>query len=95
MGIQNRDGIIVWLYNTKYLRVLRRYGYVHYISKRMKYALLYCDREQTKKTLNQLLKLKFVKAVDVSHMQEVRTTYEKGKTRAEERDERLMSEQVR
>ncbi|BBN98557.1 YlbG family protein [Sporolactobacillus terrae] len=95
MGIQNRDGIIVWLYNTKYLRVLRRYGYVHYISKRMKYALLYCDHEQTKKTLNQLLKLKFVKAVDVSHMQEVRTTYEKGKSRAEERDERLMREQVR
>lgn len=87
MDVQSRDGIIVWMYNTKYLRVLRRYGYVHYISKRMRYAILYCDHEQTEGTLNQLSKLKFIKAVDVSHLQEVKTTYEKGKSKAEEKDE--------
>jgi uncharacterized protein YlbG (UPF0298 family) len=53
----------------------------------MRYAILYCDHEQTEGTLNQLSKLKFIKAVDVSHLQEVKTTYEKGKSKAEEKDE--------
>ncbi|EST13157.1 YlbG family protein [Sporolactobacillus laevolacticus] len=87
MDLQKRDGLIVWLYNTKYLRVLRRYGYVHYISKRMKYAILYCDHEQTEGMISQLSKLKFVKAVDRSHLQEIPTTYEKGKSKFEEKDE--------
>ncbi|MCO7174600.1 YlbG family protein [Sporolactobacillus kofuensis] len=87
MDIQQRDGLVVWLYNTKYLRVLRRYGYVHYVSKRMKYALLYCDHDQTEETLNQLAKLKFVKQVDPSHLQEIPTVYEKGKSKFEIKDE--------
>ncbi|MCL1630962.1 YlbG family protein [Sporolactobacillus sp. CPB3-1] len=85
--MQERDSIIVWLYHTKYFRLLRRYGYVHYISKRMKYAILYCNHEQTELTMSQLSKMKFVKAVDLSHMQEIRTTYEKGKSKAEAKDE--------
>jgi len=87
VDIQKRDSIIVWLYNTKYLRVLRRYGYVHYISKRMKYAILYCDHEQSAATISQLQKMKFIKTVDVSQLQHVRTTYEKGKSKFEEKDE--------
>lgn len=87
MSLQKRDGLIVWLYNLKYLRVLRRYGYVHYVSKKMKYALLYCNGETTESVISQLTKMKFVRSIDYSHLQDVRTTYEKGKTKREEKDE--------
>ncbi|TGB00187.1 DUF2129 domain-containing protein [Sporolactobacillus shoreae] len=87
MPIQKRDGLVIWLYNTKYLRVLRRYGYVHYVSKRMKYAVMYCDHASTDSVLSQLAKLRFVKRVDPSHLQEVRTTYDKGKSEREVKDE--------
>lgn len=82
-----RDSLIIWLYNTKYLRVLRRYGYVHYVSKRMKYAVMYCDHGHSESVISQLDKLKFVKQIDRSPLQDVRTTYEKGKSIQEEKDE--------
>ncbi|GGL44914.1 YlbG family protein [Sporolactobacillus putidus] len=87
MPFQKRDGLVVWLYNLKYLRVLRRYGYVHYVSKKMKYAILYCNGETTEFVVSQLARMKFVKSIEQSHLQEVRTTYEKGKTKREEKDE--------
>ncbi|RYL95433.1 DUF2129 domain-containing protein [Sporolactobacillus sp. THM7-4] len=87
MNVQKRDSLIVWLYNTKYMRILRRYGYVHYVSKRMKYAVLYCDGEKTETVINQLSKLKFVKNIDRSYLQEIKTTYEKGKSKREKIDE--------
>ncbi|MFT8317234.1 MAG: YlbG family protein [Sporolactobacillus sp.] len=87
MPENKRDGLIIWLYNTKYLRVLRRYGYVHYVSKRMKYAVMYCDHQSTDSVIAQLTRLKFVRHINRSHLQEVRTTYEKGKSIQEEKDE--------
>ncbi|RYL92857.1 YlbG family protein [Sporolactobacillus sp. THM19-2] len=86
MQIQERDGLIIWLYHTKHLRILKRYGYLHYVSKRMKYAVLYCNHEATNSVVEKLSKLKFVRKVDYSHLQEIKTTYENGKTENEERD---------
>jgi Uncharacterized protein conserved in bacteria len=91
MPIKKRDGLIVWMFNTKYLRVLRRYGYVHYVSKRMKYAVMYCDHEATESIVGQLTKMRFVRSVEPSHLQEIRTTYEKGKSEWEVKDEVLNS----
>lgn len=91
MPIKKRDGFIVWMFNTKYLRVLRRYGYVHYVSRRMKYAVLYCDHESSESTVEQLKKMRFVRSVEPSHLQEIKTTYDKGKTAWEVKDEVLNS----
>ncbi len=41
-----RQGIIVWLYSLKHSKQLRKYGNVHYVSKRLKYAVLYCNMEE-------------------------------------------------
>ncbi|WP_010631049.1 YlbG family protein [Sporolactobacillus vineae] len=89
MPIKKRDGFIVWMYNTKYLRVLRRYGYVHYVSRRMKYAVMYWDHDATESTLGQLKKMRFVRSVEPSHLQEISTTYDKGKSEWEVKDEVL------
>ncbi|RYM07278.1 DUF2129 domain-containing protein [Sporolactobacillus sp. THM7-7] len=87
MPMQKRDGLIVWLSTTKYLRILRRFGYVHYVSKRMKYAVLYCNGEETESVVSRLAKMKFVKSIDYSYLQELKTSYEKGKTNREKKDE--------
>ncbi|MCI1857606.1 MAG: YlbG family protein [Sporolactobacillus sp.] len=87
MPIVARDGLIIWMYNTKYIRILRRYGYVHYVSKKMKYAVLYCNHDAAHTVVDQLKRLKFVRQIDYSHLQEVPTTYKKGKTIHEVRDE--------
>ncbi|MDD9147174.1 MULTISPECIES: YlbG family protein [unclassified Sporolactobacillus] len=87
MPFQKRDGLVIWLHNLKYLRVLRRYGYVHYVSKKMKYAILYCNSETADSVISQLSRMKFVKSIEHSQLQELRTTYENGKTKREERDQ--------
>lgn len=83
--IGNRAGLIVWLHQLKQARLLRKYGHVHYVSKRMKYAVLYCDAEKIEPIMTELVNLRAVKRVDKSYLQELKTTYEK-KRRFEEQD---------
>lgn len=83
--IGNRAGLIIWLHQLKQARLLRKYGHVHYVSKRMKYAVLYCDAEKIDSITAALQGLRAVKRVDKSHLQDLKTTYEK-KRRFEEQD---------
>lgn len=84
---RKRDGLIIWVQHLKYVRALRRYGHLHYVSKRMKYAVLYCDNEKVEWTINELRQLKCVKNIERSHLQEIKTTYEKKKSKREEKEE--------
>ena len=36
--MQKRRGIIVWVYSLKQLKTLKRYGLVHFVSRKMKYV---------------------------------------------------------
>ncbi len=83
--IGNRAGLIVWLHQLKQARLLRKFGHVHYVSKRMKYAVLYCETEKIDSIIRDLEGLRAVKKVDKSHLQELKTTYEK-KRRFEQQD---------
>ena len=38
-----RQGMVVWLHSLKQSKALRKFGNVHYISRKMKYAVIYCD----------------------------------------------------
>ena len=71
-----RQSIIVWLYSTKNIRQLRKYGFVHYVSQRMKYAILYVNKEETTKILQELQGLFFVREVELSHRDEIDMTFE-------------------
>lgn len=86
MNMQKRDGLIVWLNHTKYAHVMKRYGYVHYVSKKMKYAVVYCNAETTDSVIDRLEKMKFVRRIERSCLQDLKTTYEKGKTTREKKD---------
>ncbi|RLK64051.1 DUF2129 domain-containing protein [Atopobacter sp. AH10] len=65
--------MIVYLYTLKKINQLKRYGYIHYVSKRMKYAIMYLDSHTTAQTLSSLERLHFVRSVDVSTRKEIET----------------------
>ncbi|MDT2816033.1 YlbG family protein [Vagococcus carniphilus] len=61
-----RRGLIVWVYSLKQLKNLRRFGYVHYVSKKMKYVVLYVDDVEIETVIEKLEKQFFVRSVDMS-----------------------------
>lgn len=66
-NVSNRQGLVVWLYTAKYLNKLKQYGYVHYVSRKLKYAILYVDASKAKNVQDQLGKQHFVRSIELSH----------------------------
>jgi len=71
----DRSGIIVWVNDVKAARNLERYGSLHYISKRMQYAVLYVHTDRLDDTLRHLQRLPYVKKVERSFRSEIKTEY--------------------
>lgn|SRR5690554_430818 len=74
-----RQGIIVWMHSLKQAKILRRFGNVHYISKRMKYAVLYCNIDDVEKTMEKIQSYSFVKKVEPSFKPFLKIEYENSK----------------
>lgn len=88
--IQKRRGIIVWLTSLKYAKQLRKLGNVIYVSKKMKYAVVYTNEEMVEQTISYLESLYFVKKVEVSVKPELKTEYQNAKPdKAKEYDYKL------
>ena len=82
-----RRGLIVWVYSLKQLKNLRRFGYVHHVSKKMKYVVLYIDDENTEETVERLEKQFFVRSVDISMRPDINMNFDNrlgNKTSSEE-----------
>lgn len=71
-----RQGIIVWLHNTKMAKNLRKFGNIHYISKRLKYVVLYCNQEDVEFIMDKLKNLTFVKKVEPSYRPFIKTEFD-------------------
>ncbi len=74
--IGNRIGLAVWLHSLKYVRQMRKYGNVHYASKRMKYVVLYCDENAIDETIERLQSLHYVKLVSKSMRPYLKTEFQ-------------------
>ncbi|TDL35510.1 DUF2129 domain-containing protein [Jeotgalibacillus sp. S-D1] len=77
--LMDRQGLIVWLHSLKHAKTLRRFGNVHYVSRKMKYVLLYCNQNEVEKLADKLTNYSYVKKVDVSQRPFVKTEYENAK----------------
>ncbi len=87
---EKRVGLAVWLNNLKMARHLRRLGNVHYVSRKMRYAILYVSENQLEATLAKLNGLNYVKKVEVSHRHELKTEFQNTKPdKAKEYDYKL------
>lgn len=72
---QSRQALIVWMYSNKKVKQLQKYGFVYYVSRKMKYAIVYTDIEEADHIQKNLEKLHFVRRVDVSPRQAMATDY--------------------
>lgn len=72
----NRQAIVIYLHTLKPVRSLRRFGHVTYVSKKLKYAVIYLDQDQIEWTIQKANKLPFVRHVEPSFKPFVETQYE-------------------
>lgn len=87
MTFGKRQGIIVWLQSLKHVKLLRKFGNIHYVSKRLKYVVIYNDMENTESIINKLSSLSYVKKVEPSYKPFVKIEFENKKPdRAKEYD---------
>ncbi|MGX5377153.1 YlbG family protein [Ligilactobacillus sp. LYQ135] len=70
-----RQGVIVYLYRLRQSRQLRKFGHIQYISKRMKYVIIYMDQDKVEDTVERLNKLRFVKKVELSNRPFLKVDY--------------------
>ncbi|GEN47830.1 YlbG family protein [Ligilactobacillus pobuzihii] len=76
--IKQRQSIVVYLYHLKQSKVLRKYGTIQYVSRKMKYVILYLDQDKVADTVQKISKLKFVKAVVKSPRPEIKRDFQNG-----------------
>lgn len=70
-----RSGIIIWVNDVKAARNLERFGSVHYISKKMHYVAMYVNANKLDETVRNIQKLPYVKKVERSYRNEIKTEY--------------------
>ena len=73
--MQKRRGIIVWVYSLKQLKTLKRYGLVHFVSRKMKYVVLYVNEETVEEVEEKLQTLHFVRQVERSYRPDIETNF--------------------
>ncbi|KEF38588.1 hypothetical protein M670_02214 [Schinkia azotoformans MEV2011] len=79
MNFGNRQGIIVWVHSLKQVKQLKRFGNIHYVSKKLKYIVIYMDMELVEDAVDKIKSLSFVKKVDLSYKPFLKTEFENSK----------------
>ncbi|WP_102347907.1 YlbG family protein [Bacillus sp. Marseille-P3661] len=75
----NRQGIIVWLHSLKQVKQIKRFGNIHYVSKKLKYAVIYMDMERVEGAISRLQAMPFVRKVEPSYKPFLKTEFENSK----------------
>lgn len=70
-----RRGLIVWVYSLKQLKNLKKFGLLHYVSRKMKYVVLYLSEETFEQTEERIKKLHFVRRVERSYRPDVEMNF--------------------
>mgnify|MGYP003366596985 FL=1 len=75
----DRQGIVVYVNQLKHAKSLRKYGHVHFISRKLKYVIMYCNQEDVEAIIQKLQRLPFVKSVEPSYRPFLKTEFENAK----------------
>lgn len=83
--MKKRVGVAVWVNHLRSVRHLKRFGNIHFVSKRYKYVVMYVDFDELETTIDQLSRLHFVTKVERSYRDELPTEFSnvKGKRNEE------------
>lgn len=74
-----RQALIVYLHTLKQAKMLRKFGNIHYVSKKLKYVVLYTNLEDAEALKEKLNGFSFVKRVDMSHKPFLKMEFENSK----------------
>lgn len=77
--MKERQGLIVYVHHLKQAKSMRRYGHVLYISRKLKYVVIYCNQEDIENTIAKLNRLPYVREVLPSYRPFVSTEFENAK----------------
>ncbi len=77
--MRRRVGVAVWVNSIRTVRHLKRFGNIHFVSKRYKYVVLYVDADQLDETMGHMKRLNFVTNVEPSYRHEIPTEYQNEK----------------
>lgn len=92
---ERRLGLAVWVKNVRAAKNLRKFGTIHYVSKRLNYVSMYVDANKIDETIRVLERLSFVTKVERSHRHEIPTVYNNARPdKAKEFDYRLEKSQL-
>ncbi|GMK41583.1 hypothetical protein PCCS19_46400 [Paenibacillus sp. CCS19] len=75
--LSERTGYIVWVSDLKAARSLDKYGTVHYMSRKMHYVVIYVDADRAEETSRNIARLPFVRKLERSYRNELKTEYAK------------------
>ncbi|MEX1338817.1 YlbG family protein [Hydrogenibacillus schlegelii] len=70
IAMEEQVALAVWLDHPRSARHLRRYGLVHYVSERFRYAVLYVERRRAPAVIRALRASRFVVRVEPSPYRE-------------------------
>ncbi|EPH95269.1 MULTISPECIES: YlbG family protein [unclassified Enterococcus] len=73
--LTKRRGLIVWVYSLKQLKNLKKFGLLHYVSRKMKYVILYLNEETFEQTEERIKKLHFVRNVQRSYRPDIEMNF--------------------
>jgi uncharacterized protein YlbG (UPF0298 family) len=75
--LPERTGYIVWVSDLKAARSLERFGSIHYMSRKMHYVVMYMNAERSEEAVRQMGKLAYVRKIERSYRNEIKTEYTK------------------
>ncbi|GAB5053286.1 DUF2129 domain-containing protein [Pediococcus ethanolidurans] len=78
--LQSRQSIIINLANLRQVKKLKKFGILYYVSKSMKYAVLYTDRELAQKACIAIGRLSSVKHAEISPRADLRMNFDDEQT---------------
>lgn len=90
-----RVGLAVWIKHPRLAKNLRKFGTIHFVSKRLQYVSMYVDAADLDNIIRTLEKMNFVLKVEKSHRHEIPTEYNNSKPdKAKEFDYQLEKTQL-
>ncbi len=69
--------------------MLRKFGNVHYVSKRLKYVVVYCNMEDAERIIAKIASYSFVKKVEPSYKPFLKLEFESKLDKAKEYDYKI------
>ncbi|MFC0234596.1 YlbG family protein [Vagococcus entomophilus] len=73
--VTRRRSLVIWVYSLRQVKNLRRFGTIQYVSRKMKYVILYMPDEEIEATEFKLNKLHFVRQVERSYRPDVEMNF--------------------